>query len=259
MPSANRDWDARTYHRVSTPHRGWAKALIDRLELRGDETVCDAGCGSGAVTAMLADALPAGRIYAVDVAPSMVAHARETLAGRPVTVLAQELTELTLPEPVDAIFSSATFHWIADHDTLFRRLALALRPGGRLVAQCGGEGNIDAFRAIADDVAFTEAPFAQYFQDWTRPWHYAGADATAVRLTDAGFRDVYTWLAPAPTPIDDPKPFLTSVCLVRHLDALPPALREVFVDRVLERCTHPLVLDYVRLNIVATKSTEAVD
>ncbi len=254
----SRDWDATTYHQVSTPHQAWAGELIDRLRLTGSETVLDAGCGSGAVTAQLLDAVPDGKLYAVDVAPSMVQHTRDTLGHRGVIVLQQDLTELSLPEPVDAIFSSATFHWILNHDRLFAALFAGLAPGGRMVAQCGGYGNIDSFRLLADQVAFEEQPFAAYFADWTRPWNYATAEETAMRLSDAGFVDIETWLVPKPTPLDDPRPYIRTVCLVRHLDALPPELHDAFLDRVLELHPEPFVLDYVRLNIVAAKPTRPV-
>jgi trans-aconitate 2-methyltransferase len=252
---SDRDWDASTYDRVSTPHQSWSVELIERLALTGSETVLDAGCGSGAVTVQLLDALPDGKVYAVDVAPSMVAHTRASLADRGVDVFQQDLTELSLPEPVDAIFSSATFHWIPDHDKLFAALFAALAPGGRIVAQCGGYGNIDSFRRLADQVAFEEAPFAAYFADWTRPWNYATPEETATRLSRAGFIDVETWLVPRPTPLDDPRPYIRTVCLVRHLDALPAELHDAFIDRVLERYPTPFVLDYVRLNLVASKPT----
>ena len=255
---SNRDWDARTYDKVSTPHRAWGDELIKRLGLTGSETVLDAGCGSGAVTARLLEAVPDGRVYAVDVAPSMVAHTREALGDRGVEVFEQDLTELTLPQAVDAIFSSATFHWIPNHDKLFAALFAALAPGGRLVAQCGGFGNIDSFRRLADQVAFAEEPFAGYFADWERPWNYATAEETATRLTDAGFVAVETWLVDMPTPIDDPPTYAKTIVLVRHVDALPAELQDAFVARVLELCPQPLVLDYVRLNMVATKPTKPV-
>jgi trans-aconitate 2-methyltransferase len=245
-----RDWDAATYDRVSDPQLGWAREQLERLELEGDEVVLDAGCGSGRVTALLADLVPRGRVYAVDVAPSMVEHTRAALAGR-ATVLCQDLVELELPEPVDAVFSNATFHWVKDHDALFAALHRSMKPGAQLVAQCGGRGNIDAFRTTADAVAFEEPEFAPYFADWQRPWNYATAEDTAARLERAGFTAVRCWLEPKSVTPADPRAFVSTVCLVRHLDPLPGDLRPRFVDRVLARCGEPFVLEYVRLNMTA--------
>ena len=165
-------------------------------------------------------------------------------------VLCQDLVALDLPEPVDAIFSNATFHWIHDHDALFAALHRALKPGGRLVAQCGGRGNIDSFRRSADVVA-AEEQFAPYFEGWRRPWNYATPEETAERLHDAGFADVSCWLEEKPTTPDEPHRFVQTVCLVRHLDPLPEELRGPFIDRVLARAGTPLVLEYVRLNMRA--------
>ena len=153
--SSTRDWDATTYDRVSAPQQRWAAEQLDRLALRGDEVVLDAGCGSGKVTLVLAARVPNGRVYAVDAAPSMVEHARQALGDR-ATVSCQDLTELELPEPVDLVFSNATFHWIPDHDALFAALYRNMKPGARLLAQCGGHGNIDRFRKLADEVALSD-------------------------------------------------------------------------------------------------------
>ncbi len=249
-----RDWDASTYDQISAPQQAWAREQLERLDLRGDEVVLDAGCGSGRVTAMLADLVPNGRVYAVDSAPSMVEHTQAALGDR-VTAYCQDLTELSLPEPVDAIFTNATFHWIPDHPKLFAALAATLRPGGQLVAQCGGFGNIDSFRVLADEIAHS-GEFAPYFSDWTGPWNYARADITAERLTAAGFVDVQAWLEPRPTVIDDPEPFVRTVCVVRHLDLLPEELHAGFIRAVLARAGTPLVLEYVRLNMVARRAGE---
>jgi trans-aconitate 2-methyltransferase len=251
MSTASREWDAKTYDRVSDIQYTWALEQLERLDLRGDEVVLDAGCGSGRVTALLADRVPRGRVYGVDAAPSMAAHAQEALGDR-AKIFCQDLVELSLPEPVDAIFSNATFHWIPDHDALFAALFRTLKPGGQLVAQCGGYGNIDRFRKLADEVALRE-PFAASFADWRGPWNYADAPITAERLERAGFADVRTWLEPKSVTPADPAAFVQTVCLVRHLDHLPDELKAPFVERVLQAAGDPLVLDYVRLNMAAVR------
>jgi trans-aconitate 2-methyltransferase len=245
----SRDWDAATYDRISGIQVGWAMEQLKRLPLRGDEGLLDAGCGSGRVTGELARRVPQGRVYGVDVSSSMAEHAAAALGNR-ATILCQDLVALELPEAVDAVFSNATFHWIPDHDALFAALHRSMKPGARLVAQCGGRGNIDAFRRNAEEVA-AEAPFAPYFADWQRPWNYAEAEATAARLERAGFAEAKTWLEPKR--VLPERDFIKTVCLVRHLDPLPIELRDAFVDQVIERCGTTVVLEYVRLNMTARR------
>jgi trans-aconitate 2-methyltransferase len=246
-----RDWDASTYERVSAPHVVWAPVVLDRLDLRGDETVLDAGCGSGRVTQLLLERLPRGHVVAVDSAPSMVEHAREALGER-ATVLQSDLQELVLEEPVDAVFSNAVFHWVMDHDRLFGRLHDALRPGGRLAAQCGGAGNIARFKALVEEV-MAEQPFNEHFAGWTRTWNFATAEETRDRLARAGFTDVQTWLEPSPVVPPEPREYLRSICLGPYQEALPDELRGPFVDAVTEAAGAEPELDYVRLNIVARR------
>lgn len=246
------DWDAATYDRVSGDVQFvWALEQLERLPLEGDEVVLDAGCGSGRVTAELVARVPRGQVYGVDQAPSMVEHARNALGDRAV-ILEQELTQLSLPEPVDVIFSNATFHWIKDHDALFAALARALKLEGRLLAQCGGKGNIDKLRSVSDEVA-QEEPFRSFFADWVGPWNYAAPDETRARLERAGLTDVECWLEPKPVTPAEPHAFVKTVCLVRHLDRLPEELQDPFIERVLERMGDPLVVGYVRLNMTARR------
>jgi trans-aconitate 2-methyltransferase len=249
--SASRDWDAATYDRISAPQQEWAQEQLSRLTLRGDEVLLDAGCGSGKVTLELAARVPNGRVYAVDAAPSMVEYARQALGDR-ATVFCQDLVEVELPEPVDLVFSNATFHWINDHDALFAALHRNMKPPARLLAQCGGKGNIERFRKLADELARSPA-WAQYFDGWSGVWNYATAEETAARLQRAGFTDVNTWLQERPTELSDGRSFISTVCLVRHLDRIPADRRDAFVDDVLARYGEPVVLDYVRLNMTARR------
>jgi trans-aconitate 2-methyltransferase len=245
-----REWDGNTYDRVSKTMEALGLEVLDRLELRGDERVLDAGCGSGRITAALIERLPRGEVIAVDQSPSMVKAARARL-GEDADVRVADLLDLELDEPVDAILSTATFHWISDHARLFARLHAALAPGGRLLAQCGGEGNIRVLRAIAEDVRERE-PYAEHFSDWRGPWNYAAPEITRERLLGAGFHSAEAWLVPAPRTPEDPRAFLSEIVLGPHVQQLPPALRERYMDDVLGELGEPVVVDYVRLNIDAT-------
>ncbi len=100
------DWDAATYDRIADPMARWGGAVLDRLPLRGDERVLDAGCGSGRVTEQLLARLPAGHVIALDASAAMIDEARLRLApfaGRVSYVLADLLEPLPVDPPVDAI------------------------------------------------------------------------------------------------------------------------------------------------------------
>jgi trans-aconitate 2-methyltransferase len=248
MPEV-RNWDGQSYDRISGPMQALGQAVLERLPLAGDETVLDAGCGSGRITETLIERLPHGRAIGVDMSASMVAAARERL-GPDADIRRADLLELELDEPVDAILSTATFHWIADHDALFRRLHSALCPGGRLSAQCGGEGNIAKLRGRAGAV-MGRAPYAERFRDFQPPWNYANAADTKARLRAAGFASAECWLEPAPTQPEHPREFLATIVLGPHVQHLPETLREPFMDEVMAALGEPVVVDYVRLNIDA--------
>jgi trans-aconitate 2-methyltransferase len=245
-----RKWDGKSYDRISGPMEALGREVLARLELGGDEVVLDAGCGSGRITQALIERLPRGRAIAVDASSSMVDAARERL-GPQADVRRLDLLELELQEPIDAILSTATFHWIADHDRLFVRLRGVLRPGGRLVAQCGGEGNIDELRGRANAI-LAEAPYAEHFIEWCPPWNYAAAEITHERLLAAGFASAKCWLQPAPQQPEHPREFLSTIVLGPHVQRLPEELRDPFIDAVLAELGEPVIVDYVRLNIDAT-------
>src|SRR5215510_13747007 len=105
-----REWNAASYDRVSDPQLAMARDVIDRLDLRGDERVLDAGCGTGRVTEELLSRLPDGQLVAVDGSAAMVQQLKRRLGDR-VDAFACDLLDLALDEPVDAVLSTATFHW----------------------------------------------------------------------------------------------------------------------------------------------------
>lgn len=250
MNTGAREWDAETYDAVSDPQFEWGMEVLERLELRGDEVAVDAGCGSGRVTAELVKRLPDGRVIAVDGSAAMVEKAKERL-GADAGYLVSDLLELELEAPVDLVFSTATLHWIPDHDALFRRLRAALKPGGRLVAQCGGQGNVATHtQAIAAVAADPE--YARHLTAGRGIWNFAGPEETEGRLREAGFTEVRCWLQPKPVQPARPLEFISTVTLGPILDQLPAGKRRRFAEAVLAASEQPLRLDYVRLNIEAT-------
>jgi trans-aconitate 2-methyltransferase len=257
--SSAADWDAATYDRVADPQEEWGLEVLGRLELRGDETALDAGCGSGRVTRHLVERLPQGRVIGIDAAPSMIEHAREAL-GDKATLINADLAGLT-PEAlrdaagvdgVDVVFSNATFHWIPDHEALFSSLHSVLRPGGRLVAQCGAEGNVQAFGDVVERVA-DEAPFAEHLAGWERPWNFSSREDAQRRLAAAGFDPAECWITDFEAAPEDPRAFMRASGFAPVFERLPAALHDDFVDAVFARLPEPVTFHYVRLNIDAAR------
>ena len=244
-----RDWDAAAYDRLGAPMTRWGAAVVGWLELAGNERVLDAGCGTGRVTERLLERLPTGHVVAVDGSAAMIERARIRLPpfGDHVDYVVADLLEpLSLYGPVDAILSTATFHWILDHDTLFANLASVLRPGGHLAAQCGGAGNI----------ASIESALRELGEDFVGHKHFATPMETTARLERSGFTDVEVWLHDEPTDVeaDDLEPYLAAICLGDHVEAMDDDERRRFVHEVAVRMPGPRI-DYVRLNIRARRAT----
>lgn len=256
------EWDANVYHRVSAPQVTWGQKVLSRLPLSGTETVLDAGCGTGRLTAELLERLPQGRVIALDQSANMLAEAAghlEPRFGDRVRFVQADVQDLSLPDPVDAIFSTATFHWVPDHPRLFQRLYASLKPGGWLVAQCGGGTNIAQLRQRAADL-LDSPTYRLYAAGWRDPWHFASAEETATRLAAAGFVEIAISLEHEPTPFADAasyREFVTSVVLRAHLDALDgeTARTEFMTDITVQAANDdpPFILDYWRLNLTARR------
>ena len=254
------EWDATSYHAVAAPQTSWGHAVLARLALDGAERVIDAGCGSGRLTAALLDRLPQGRVLALDQSRNMLEVARTNLRpvyGRRVGFVQAALPLVPVSGWADVVFSTATFHWIRDHSALFANLRVALRPAGRLHAQCGGGPNLAQAHALADAVMALPR-FAPYFAGWPGVWEFASAETTAVRLREAGFVDIVTEVIAAPTTLAteaDYRAFVTTVIYHPHLGRLPETLRPGFLDEVTARAavqSPPFTLDYWRLDMTAT-------
>ncbi len=243
--------DGVTYDRISAPLERIGREVLARLSLGGDETVLDAGCGSGRVTQALQERLPRGHVIGVDGSPEMIEAARGRL-GAGVELQVADLTRLDLAgRQVDAVLSTATFHWIADHRLLFERLHALTRPGGRLVAQCGGVGNCIELDLALEAVTARE-PFAGYLGGWEGPWNFVAPEPTTELLGEVGYSEISTWLVRRPAPYEDLEEWLRVNALSAHIERLPEQLREPFLGAVTEQLGPDPEISYVRLNIDAT-------
>jgi trans-aconitate 2-methyltransferase len=261
LADERKEWNAAAYHTVSDPQFRWGLEVLARVTLRGDETVLDAGCGTGRLTAKLAERLPRGRVLACDLSENMVGVARDFLApqfGERVIVFAADMAHLNLDAGVDGVVSTAAFHWVHDHQALFASLFRALKPGGWLIAQCGGGANLAGLYARVAQLQ-RQPPFAENFKDWKNATYFATPAETTERLRNAGFHDAEAHITLAPTPFADAnsfRAFITTVCVAKHLKELPAALHDAFLDPLVAAAAQdhpPFTLDYQRLNLSARK------
>jgi trans-aconitate 2-methyltransferase len=180
------DWDAATYDRISDPQARWAAGVIERIE-GAPGTILDAGCGSGRVTELLLRRFPDSFVIGIDSSAAMIEQAADRLAPfseRVTLVHSDLLADLPLDDAVDAIFSNAVFHWIGDHPRLFRNLAAVLSPGGQLVAQWGGRGNVARLLAVVVELGGPDLT-----------GNFTTAEKSRADLEAAGFVDVRTDLS----------------------------------------------------------------
>jgi trans-aconitate 2-methyltransferase len=268
------DWDGAKYHRISDPQLAWGRAVALRLTPAAGERILDLGCGTGRLTAEIART-PGIRMVGLDRSAAMLQVARagqsssggdaaqtrraEAQSGAPVYVRGDGAA-LPFVNAFDAVFSAATFHWIPDHQRLFTSIFGALRPGGRLVAQAGGVGNLATLYGRALEL-MQSSEYAGFFGSWSNPTHFENVRDTEGRLAHAGFQEVEVSVVQSPVTFaeaDAYSEFVAAVCLRHQLDRLPADRRDPFMIRITAAAaadTPALTLDYWRLNIFARKGT----
>jgi trans-aconitate 2-methyltransferase len=258
----SREWNAADYHRLSAPQFQWGQRVFSELQLRGDECLLDAGCGTGKLTRILLENLPRGRVVGLDLSRNMVQHARQNLRpdfGEHVEVVAADFLHLPFHNCFDGIFSTASFHWVFDHDALFRSLFEALRPEGWLHAQCGGGTNLGRLRQRLR--AVSQVPeLSRWLGEFAEPWFFSDSESAAARLAAAGFTNIKTELQPASYSARNGEEFqdyMRTFVLHRHLELLPDEqLQSIFLQKLDDASAvddPPWTLDYTRLNLRALK------
>ncbi len=251
------DWDGAAYDKLSDPQFNWGLALLSSIDFAGNETVLDAGCGSGRLTSEILARIPEGRLIALDSSLSMLESARARLeASRRVEFIHADLANFKLSAPVDLVISNAVFHWVPDHEALFAAVHRALKPGGRLIAQFGGAGNLRRLKTRVAELCAREL-FREFLGGFGDAAHYESAEETEKRLDAAGFHDIQASTQPAPTRFPSREAFaefVTKVNLHRYVALLPDRLKKAFVENLAEQASKddpPFTLDYLRLTIRA--------
>lgn len=259
------DWDAARYDRVSDPQVEWGRRVIARLAPHAHERILDLGCGTGRLTTEIGALVPGGMVLGLDRSEAMLKVAAKAVPALASPGLSGKLrfvrgdgAALPFAASVDAVFSTATLHWIADHDTVFRSVFDALNPGGRFVSQSGGGLNLS--RLYTRAAALMHAPsYARFFDGWQDPWHFAFPDETRAALGRAGLVSIDVWLESTPAAFRDAaaySEFITCVCIRPHLARLPQDLHASFASQLTLAAASddpPLTLDYWRLNINARR------
>jgi trans-aconitate 2-methyltransferase len=267
-------WDAETYHKVSDIQESWAIELLEKRKISESEIVMDAGCGTGRVTKIIANKVKRGKVYAVDLDENMIINAKKNLKDLSnIVFVKSDLSDVKLPEKIDLVFSNAVIHWILDHKKLFTNFWDVLKPGGKLLIQCGGKGNLDTIPNALEKVRITQR-FDHYFKNWKIPWNFASPADTIKILNEIGFKDIQANLVEKKTKFGNFQEyilFMKTVVMKPYLSYLPTTennnqIKNLFIDEFLtelhnknktkntnEKQDLDLELNYVRLNITARK------
>lgn len=272
------NWDAETYHKVSNIQELWAIELLEKRKINENEIVMDAGCGTGRVTKIIANNVKRGKVYAVDVDENMITNAKMNLKDfSNILFIKSDLSEVKLPEKIDLIFSNVAIHWILDHEKLFTNFWNLLKPGGELLIQCGGKGNLGTIPNILEKIRKSNN-FIHYFKNWKIPWNFASSTDTIKILEKTGFKDVQASLTERTAKFGNfqeyilfmktvvMKPYLSYLSYLSVADNnnklknlfIDEFLNELYINNKKDKNTNgkqdiDLELDYVRLNITARK------
>ena len=264
VPSAR--WNAAEYAANSVVQQSWARELIARLQLRGDEHILDVGCGDGKVTAEIARALPRGSATGIDASAEMIAFAKKMFPRGKFSNLefqVMDAREINFGRQFDHIFSNAALHWVDDHQQILRGAARALKAGGRLVVSCGGRGNAhDVFLALRPEMRLKR--WREYFRKMPRPYFFHSPADYEKWLPKFGFKIQGLKLAPkdATYPGGDGFAAWLRTTWIPYVQRVPEGEREEFIAAVTQRyvARHPVDHEgkvhvrMVRLEIEAEKA-----
>jgi trans-aconitate methyltransferase len=259
-------WNAAAYAANSAVQQRWARELIARLKLRGDEHILDVGCGDGKVTAELARAVPRGAVVGVDASAEMISFAQKTFSPAKIPNLKFQVCDarkISLPNEFNLVFSNAALHWVDDHEAILDGAAAALKTGGRLLVSCGGKGNAhDVFLALRPEMRLKR--WREFFRKMPLPYFFYAPGDYEKWLPKSGFKINSLTLAPKDVAYAGAAGFAMwlRTTWLPFTQRVPENLRDEFIAAVTQRylAKHPpdvnnqVHVRMVRLEIDALKT-----
>jgi trans-aconitate methyltransferase len=248
-------WDANLYNLKHDFVWKYGSDVVSLLAPQSGEWILDLGCGTGHLTAQIAEA--GAHVAGVDRSADMVAAARRAYPNLKFEIA--DATKLPYREEFDAVFSNATLHWIHEPESVLQGVLRALRTGGRFVAEFGGKKNIRAMQD-AFDAALVQLGAARLGE--VQPWYYPSVSEYATLAEKNGFEVRFITLFDRPTGLADGEAGMKNWILMfgaEYLTKAGESRREEFI-RIVENLLRPELFrdgqwwaDYRRLRIVAYK------
>lgn len=259
------DFDGKKYRASSSPMRSWGESVLADLVLAGNERVVDLGCGTGELSARLAERVPRGSVLGMDASESMIAEAQKNHRLDNLSFCVGDIDKLGFDSEVDLFFSNAALHWVKDHDRLLAALYRGLAPGGRARLSFGGKGNCPVFlNAVLNLIE--SPPFARAFADYSWPWYMPDVPEYEERVKALPFSAARVWNQEIRQDFGDEKAFCAwmdqpalvpfQTHLARRAPELCEPFREAAAAKVVPGCLRPdgsLRETFMRINVFLEK------
>lgn len=262
----NYAWNPADYAKNSANQYTWAKELIPKLKISGNQVLLDIGCGDGKITAEIAKCLPKGRVVGIDSSNQMIKLAKSTFPNEQYNNLTFQVIDarnLTFDGEFDIAFSNAALHWIIDQKSVLQGVKRSLKPRGRILFQMAGKGNAQAVLCILDEM-LREQKWQRFFDKFTFPYAFLGTEEYMELLSDTDLEPLRVELIPKDMTFKGAEGLAGWVrtTWLPFTERIPPQQQTFFVDEIVNRYLERFPADIegtvhlgmVRLEVEAKKS-----
>ena len=229
-------WDAIDYEQFSQAQQKWARELIGKSDLAGEQSILDLGCGDGKITAEIANIVKRGSIVGVDSSNAMIELAQKRYPNNKYPNLSFQVMDainLLFAEQFDLVFSNAVLHWVKNHKPIVEGIYRSIKPSGKILLQMGGEGNAEGILSVLDQLQ-TSTEWKKYFTDFNFPYGFLGIEEYERLLDESGFMINRVELIPKDMEHDGVsglQAWIRSTWLP-YLECIPENKRSTFIERV---------------------------